>query len=68
MDVALREAVATKWDLMLVRAEITRLDNKIDILSRDLVIKLGGIVVAAVAAATTIGHFWAAAAPHAGGG
>ena len=57
---------------VLVRAEITRrdtrLDNKIDILSRALVIKLGGTVVAAVAAAPTIGHFWTAAAPHVGGG
>ena len=72
MDVALCEAVATKWDITLmkneVRADIAGLDNKIDILSHELVIKLGAIVVAAVAAGTTIGHFWAAAAPHVGGG
>ncbi len=42
LDVALRESVATKVD-------ITRLENRIDLAVRDITIRFGGMLIAAVA-------------------
>lgn len=49
LDAALRDSVATRADLVAVRAEITRLENKIDLLGRDLTIRLGSMILAGVA-------------------
>jgi uncharacterized protein YicC (UPF0701 family) len=42
LDQALRDTVATKQD---VREEITRLEHKIEVLGRDLTIRMGGIAI-----------------------
>lgn len=60
MDDALRESVATKSDFVPIRAEIAaartdlrteiaRLEAKVDIAVRDVTIRIGGMIVAAVA-------------------
>ena len=42
LDQALRDTVATKQD---VREEITRLEHKIEVLGRDLTVRMGGIAI-----------------------
>ena len=42
LDLAFRDTVATKGD---VRDEISRLEQKIEILGRDLTIRMGGIAI-----------------------
>jgi hypothetical protein len=57
MDNALRESVATKNDLVPIKTEIARLDAKIDIAVRDVTIRIGGMIVAAVAILIAIKFF-----------
>ena len=48
LDVALRETVATKHDLELVRAEIELVRREIHAAEQRVTIKLGGMLVVAV--------------------
>ena len=48
LDVALRETVATKHDLELVRAEIELVRREIHAVEQRVTIKLGGMLVVAV--------------------
>jgi hypothetical protein len=52
LDAALRESVATKADIVLVRTDlreaVTRLETKIDLGIRDGTIRTGGMLVVAV--------------------
>jgi hypothetical protein len=68
LDQALRDTVATKSDLAAIeqrlrdemrtlRDEIARLDNKIDVLGRDLTIRMGGIAVILFGALASIKFF-----------
>ncbi len=72
LDQALRETVATKHDLREVRDEMrgairdlrekmlsenARLDHKIDVLGRDLTIRMGGIAILLFGALATIKYF-----------
>jgi hypothetical protein len=57
LDQALRDTVATKHDLRDVRDEIVRLENKIEILGRDLKIWMGGIIIVAFGALASIKFF-----------
>jgi hypothetical protein len=45
MTEALRESVATKRDIIALRTEITRLENKIELAVRDLTIRMGAMLV-----------------------
>jgi uncharacterized protein Yka (UPF0111/DUF47 family) len=49
LDQALRESVATRQDLLELRQElreeVARLEHKIDVLGRDLTIRMGGIAI-----------------------
>ena len=48
LDVALRETVATKHDLELVRTEIELVRREIHVAEQRMTIKLGGMLVVAV--------------------
>ena len=54
LDQALRDTVATKGDL---REEVTRLEQKIEILGRDLTIRMGGIAILLFGALASIKFF-----------
>jgi len=52
-DLALRKAVATKDDLAVLRVdllnEVARLEHRIELMARQVTIRIGGMLVAAVA-------------------
>jgi hypothetical protein len=54
LDQALRATVATKGDL---RDEVTRLEQKIEVLGRDLTIRMGGIAILLFGALASIKFF-----------
>jgi hypothetical protein len=54
LDQALRESVATKQDL---REEIARLEHKIEVLGRDLTIRMGGIAILLFGALASLKFF-----------
>jgi hypothetical protein len=54
LDQALRESVATKQDL---REEIARLEHKIEVLGRDLTIRMGGIAILLFGALASLKYF-----------
>ena len=54
LDQALRDTVATKQD---VREEITRLEHKIEVLGRDLTIRMGGIAILLFGALASLKFF-----------
>ena len=58
---ALRESVATRQDLLELRQElreeIARLKHKIDVLGRDLTIRMGGIAIILFGALASIKFF-----------
>ncbi len=68
LDQALRDTVATKRDLRDLgdelrneirdlRSEITRLDSKIEVVARDLTIRMGGIAILLFGALASIKFF-----------
>ena len=54
LDQALRESVATKQDL---REETARLEHKIEVLGRDLTIRMGGIAILLFGALASLKFF-----------
>jgi hypothetical protein len=54
LDQALRESVATKQDL---REEIARVEHKIEVLGRDLTIRMGGIAILLFGALASLKFF-----------
>ena len=61
LDQALRDTVATRHDLMAAKqellGEITRLDHKIDVVGRDLTIRMGGMLFILFGALASIKFF-----------
>ena len=54
LDQALRESVATRQDL---REEVAQLEHKIEVLGRDLTIRMGGIAIILFGALASIKFF-----------
>lgn len=57
MAEALRESVATKSDMVLVRGDIARLEGAIALAVRDMTIRVGGMAVTLFAALAWIKYF-----------
>jgi hypothetical protein len=57
LDQALRDTVATKHDVRMLRDEISRVEHKIEIAVRDLTIRVGGIAIVLFGALASIKFF-----------
>ena len=57
LDQALRDTVATKRDMRDLRDEMARLEHKMEVLGRDLTIRMGGIAILLFGALASIKFF-----------
>jgi hypothetical protein len=57
MDEALRESVATKWDVLALKQDIVGLEHKIELAVRKMTIRTGAMMVALFAALAAIKFF-----------